>query len=129
MADITELEIENEDIRMMLQRSMSEVSRQSATRSSLKRLDSKQSGTQKEADGKKESADEKEDDVDKLIEAENAAVGNVAIAVYLRYFKSVGTKLIAAILLFVFCSEASSVLSNCEMMLLIILNYPRLNHS
>lgn len=99
--------LENEDIRLMLKRSISEVSKQSGSRSSFKRLDSKQSDTHKEIEEKKA------EDVDKLIEAENAAVGNVAFAVYLRYFKSVGFKLIVAILLFVFCSETSAVLSNC----------------
>jgi hypothetical protein len=115
-ADITELQMESEDIRMMLERSISEASKESGSRSSFKRLDRKQSNAHKDAEESKEKANEKEgeEDVDKLIEAEEAAVGNVAFGVYLRYFKSVGTKLIVAILLFVFCSEASAVLSNCE---------------
>ncbi|KAG5671138.1 hypothetical protein PVAND_001351 [Polypedilum vanderplanki] len=108
--DINELDVENEDIRLMLKRSISEVSRQSGSRSSYKRHDSVNSGTHKDVEEKKN--EEKEEDVDKLIEAENAAVGNVSTDVYLRYFKSVGLKLIIAILLFVFCSETSSVLSN-----------------
>lgn len=51
---------------------------------------------------------------DKLIETEEAAVGDVAFNVYIRYFKSVGSRLVIMILFFAMCSETSSALANRE---------------
>lgn len=51
---------------------------------------------------------------DTLIESESAAVGSVAFGVYARYFKSIGSVLIAFVFIFALCSEASAVMSNCK---------------
>ena len=56
------------------------------------------------------------EDVDKLIESEEAAVGDVAFSVYIRYFKSVGGGLVLLILFVAMCSETSSVLANCKLL-------------
>jgi len=83
----------------------------------LKRQGSKLSNKEKAEDTKPESKNnENTDDVDKLIESEEAAVGDVAFSVYIRYFKSVGGGLVILILFFAMFSETSSVLSNCKLL-------------
>jgi hypothetical protein len=84
----------------------------------LKRQGSKLSNKEKTEDTKPESKNNNEntDDVDKLIESEEAAVGDVAFSVYIRYFKSVGGGLVILILFVAMCSETSSVLANCKLL-------------
>lgn len=97
----------------MLKRSLSDASKNSnSVNGSFRRRSSKQSNHI--AEEVTQDKTENEEDVDRLIEAENAAVGNVSFDVYLRYFKSVGSGFIIIILLFTLSSEASSVLSNCN---------------
>ena len=80
----------------------------------LKRQGSKLSNKE---DTKPESKiNETTEDVDKLIESEEAAVGDVAFSVYIRYFKSVGGGLVLLILFVAMCSETSSVLANCKLL-------------
>lgn len=90
--------------------------RRSISRSSdnvRKRRGSKISNDEKSAELKPETPKEQQEG-EKLIESEEAAVGDVAFGVYIRYFKSVGTPFVILILFFAMCSEASSALANCK---------------
>ncbi|KAL7026259.1 hypothetical protein ACKWTF_013819 [Chironomus riparius] len=105
--DITEIKVqlENEEGQYIMRKSFSKSSDHV-----LKRQGSKLSNKE---DTKPESKiNETTEDVDKLIESEEAAVGDVAFSVYIRYFKSVGGGLVLLILFVAMCSETSSVLAN-----------------
>lgn len=52
--------------------------------------------------------------VGKLIASEEAAVGSVSWALYLRYFKSVGVSYIMIVILFNIVSQTAAVLTNCK---------------
>jgi hypothetical protein len=67
----------------------------------------------------KSSEEEGEKAADTLIESETAAVGKVALDVYLRYFKSIGFLLVGFVSISALSSEASSVLSNCKILFII----------
>jgi ATP-binding cassette subfamily C (CFTR/MRP) protein 1 len=103
--DVAEIP-EDEDLKVLIKRSISVDSQTSGSRSSLRRRGSKIS--------QKEEKVEKEENVEgeKLIEAEDVAIGSVGIDVYIRYFKSVGLGLIGIILVFGMSSEAAAVFSN-----------------
>lgn len=112
--DLTEIKVqlENEEGQYIMRKSISKSSDHV-----LKRQGSKLSNKEKAEDTKPESKNnENTDDVDKLIESEEAAVGDVAFSVYIRYFKSVGGGLVILILFVAMCSETSSVLSNCKLL-------------
>ncbi|XP_037037473.1 multidrug resistance-associated protein 1-like isoform X2 [Bradysia coprophila] len=106
--------IEDKDIKLMLERSISTISNQISEKSSLggtvQRRRSRRTTERSEKENPKE-AEEKADKT-KLIDVEEAASGSVGIAVYIRYFKSIGVLMCVAAVASNALNQAASVYSN-----------------
>lgn len=106
--------IEDKDIKLMLERSISTISNQISEKSSLagtvQRRRSRRITESSEKENPKEA--EAKQDKTKLIDVEEAASGSVGIAVYVRYFKSIGVLMCVAAVASNALNQAASVYSN-----------------
>lgn len=81
---------------------------------SVKRRRSRKVTERSEKENPKETEEEKQDK-SKLIDEEEAASGSVGIAVYIRYFKSVGVLLCVLAVASNALNQAASVYANSEL--------------
>ncbi|KAG4077224.1 hypothetical protein HA402_005279 [Bradysia odoriphaga] len=106
--------IEDKDIKLMLQRSFptksNPISEKSSLGGTLQRRRSRRITERSERETTKEAAEKQ--DKTKLIDVEEAASGSVGIAVYIRYFKSIGFLLCVAAVASNALNQAASVYGN-----------------
>ncbi|KAJ6635067.1 Multidrug resistance-associated protein 1, partial [Pseudolycoriella hygida] len=110
-------EIDDEEVKLMLKRSISTRSSQLSTKSSLngsmKRCRNRRVTDESEKENEdKESARDGRENNSRLIDEEEAACGSVGFAVYIRYCKSIGTYVCVAAVVLTALRYIASVYSN-----------------